>query len=306
MHFQADDLKPIGATLNRIQQTLGLDSDQMAMLLDIVPRQYSKALQEGETLPARSLMLLARELNLSFDALMMDQFCYRTLARHFSGDTSAIPEKYTEHGKGKRRILTTLLDFAESTTDWRRRLGLMRFLQINEAALEDPNSVINLRCTIEAVEWLYDQAGGGDTLTRLGKDMLLSPLNEYWTRDLKKSRSFYELFEVACSETGTLYQNVEKNFLWKIHRIIPGEKIVVRGMVSDEVREQISFRHIRSKPGFSVRQSLFAHMPQLLGLPQAPVRISRPFDSHSNFCEMELDSSTVLAANRKKAMCLLN
>ena len=311
MHFQTDIIgepKPTVPTLLRIQRTLGMGSEQMAILLDMSRADYQKLIQDQQDVPARNMMQLCKELNLSFDSVMLDQFCYRTMARQFYGDANAIPKKYVIAGKSKRRVLANLLDFVESVSDWERRLELMRYLQISEAALEDPNGTVNLRCTVEAVEWLYRASrGNSKTIHALGKNIMLGATQSAPLFDeIKRCRSIYELFDSLCSESGLSYRYLEKNFLWEIQKIIPGQSILIRGKLNEEVKEQIGDRHIRSKPGAAVRVAMMSAAPQALGLDTAPVNIVDFFEKRKNCFDVEIDISQFLKMHPKSAFSVMS
>ena len=296
---------PIWGVLQRIEKTLGIGPKQMAVLLRLKQATYEDYEQERHEPSVGSLMHLAEHLNISFEALMTNSFCYRTLARHFTGDKAYVPEKYIVAGKSKRRILANLLDYVESETDWARRIELMQYLQISEAALADPEGTINLQCTIEAVEWLYRQYRSEGFLEKMGREMLLAPHYNLLKEELKDTKSLYDLFDSIFFESGVLFKHLEKNFIWTIQKRVPGDRILVRGTVNEEIMGQVSQKHVRSHAGFLVRKGILSTMPNFLGLGAAPARITDFFSSRKNSCDMEIDISQIIRTQPRRSMDLV-
>ena len=309
MSFQDRDLSappPIWPTLIKVRRTLGVGPTQMAELMCLTRAEYEKFAKDMTEPPARALLELCRVLHVSFDQLMTNQFCYRTMARHFYGDTVSIPEKYTIAGKSKRRVLANLLDFVEMASDYQRRLELMRYLQVNDAALADCDGTVNLRCTMDAVAWLGYYSQNDEMLKLLGREMLLSPQNAPAYSGLKHCRSIYELLEALMFERGILYTHFEKNFLWKIHKIIPGKKVIVRGYVSPEVREQVGDELVRSRGGVLGRIGMASAMPEIVGWESVPAAIRDFLDKSGGYYQVEFDISRIITTSPRMSLGLVH
>lgn len=293
-------------TLTRIRRTLGVGPKQMSALMLLTREEYCKLAQEQKDLPARCTLQLCRALNISFEMLMTESFCYRALARQFYGDRTAIPEKYTLAGKSKRRVLANLLDYVEVASDWQRRLELMRHLQINESALADPDGTVNLRCTVEAIEWLHRQSKNDESLQLLGQKIMLGAQSPGTIGELQQCRSIYDLFDAICYEKGLSYRHFEKNILWKIDKVFRGEKIIIRGYLNEEVHEQIGGRYIKSRPTSAVRAAMMSVAPQILGWGRVPTEMVDPFLRDDNTCCMEVDISLFVRAHAKSRLTLVH
>ena len=293
-------------TLTRIRRTLGVGPKQMAELMTLSLADYLRLQREGKDPPAYAVLHLCRNVNISFDLFMMDSFCYRTMARQYFDDHSAIPEKYLIAGKSKRHVLSNMLDFVESVSDWQWRLELMRYLQINESALADPHGAINLRCTVDAIEWLERQSKSDTALERLGEKIMLGVQTPVTIGELKSCHSIYDLFDALSFESGLSYRHFEKNILWTIDKVVPNDKILIRGHLSDEVREQIGERHLKSRAAAVVRASMMSAAPKILGWDNVPVRVVDPFTSDSSSYGVEVDISQFVKSHPRSRLTLAN
>lgn len=307
MSIQASHINseiPIWPTLTKLYRTLGISSEQMAELLQLTRSEYQKYSKAKKQLPAGALLKLSRELHISFEDLMTNNFCYRSVAQHYHGDKSNIPEKYTLSGKSKRRVLANILDFVEIASDYQRRLELMRHLQVNESALKDEEGTINLRCTMEAVAWLGHYSGNDLLLMKLGREMLLTRQNQKIFEPLEKCGSIYELFDALFFENGILYKHFEKNFLWKIVKIIPGEKIFVDGLLDEEVKESIDDSVVRSRGGRLGRVGMCSAFSELGGWEPIPVSVTF-LPEKKTVCRLEFDISNLIRSTPKTQFGLI-
>ena len=308
MRIQDHDLTlpPIWATLDRVRRTLGVGSKHMAELMRMTLPEYQKYSLQRKEPPAGSLLYLCRNLYISFDLFMMNSFCYRTMARHYYGDKSIIPEKYTIAGMSRRRVLTSLLDFVEVASDYQRRLELMRHLQINESALTDAEGTVNLRCTMEAVDWLHHYSQNDELLEQLGRGMMLNPQNQPIFSQLKSCRTVYELYDALMSESGLFYTQFEKNFLWKIHRVIRGEKILIRGTVNEEVRLAVGDSLVQSRGGALGRAGMVSAATEIMGWDRVPVKVTNGAAGDRHIYEVEVDISKLIKTSPRQRLTLVH
>jgi hypothetical protein len=282
--------------LLRIQVSLGINSKKFSSLMQLPEKDFLKMKGYRLDPPIRNTLFLAEALNLSFDHLITGKIDYTTLTQQFLGHKDYLPEKYCLAAYGKRRIALGLLNYIETHHGWTKRAQLLRHFQISEAAFSNPEAPINLRFSIDAVEWMFQYFRSYSVLETMGQKMVTGMSHQPFRDELKPTRNLAEFFEALFG--GILEKHVEKNFLWKI-QTLNGQSLRVRGYPNPEVAEASGTECVQSFSGLVVRKGMLSALPTYLNYSPAPVKIIRQFDDRP-YCELELELDTIVQMKKSR------
>lgn len=250
--------------------------------------------------PIRNTLLLAEALNLCLDHLLTGKIDYTAMTQQFLGLKDYLPEQYCIAAYGKRRIALGLLNYIESQFGWTKRVQLLRHFQISEAAFSNLDAPINLRFSIDTIEWMYQHFRSEAVLNTMGQKLMTGITHQPFREDLKSTRNLAEFFDAVFG--GTLEKHIEKNFIWKI-QTMNGQILRVRGFPNPEVAEATGLNCVQSYPGLIVRKGILSALPTYLNYSPAPAKIVRNFDDHS-YCELELELDAIVQLKKMRQLFL--
>jgi hypothetical protein len=282
-------------TLERVQVSLGVDNALFAELMRLTENEWLRLKGSGREPVVRSVMALAQELRVSFEALMEDRVDYSTMALQFHGHEGCLPERYLCGAFGRMRIAQDYLDRVEKHLGWRKRAHLLRHLQLTEQALSDPETPINLNLTTDIIQWVLAEDGDDGTLLRMGSGLLEAQRQGPIGLALAPSQNLRELYEGFFG--GVLERFWEKNYLWRLHSLTATEARI-RGVPNPDMLQMIGERCAKNYATCLLRKGIVSAIPTLLGYAPNEVTKTACVALGDDYCEFSVDLSSSIRASR--------
>lgn len=294
-------LPPLWDTLRKIEFALGIGAAQMCEFLKITRREYERLKLSGAEPSLSSIFLLCDHLHVSFGTLVEGRIDYPTLVAHFVGKRDYLPEKYTSQAFTKKRVVLNILNHIEWIFGAEVRTVALRDLQLSEAAFVDLDETVNLRLTVDLIEWVRKNYKSNSMIEDMGKEILITKPNQKMVSELQESRNVRELFEFFFS--GAISTYLEKNVQWKLDRI-RGNEVLVTGTASDEIFA-LGKRYVSSPPTFLYRKGILSAVPRFLNLPDADVTVKKDFREGKR-CQFSVDIEPLVREFHKKGFQLVH
>lgn len=279
-------LIPVWQNIFKIQFYLGLNNSKLSELLEVTPDELRKFKTKQKEPPLANIFKFCQNLNIDFSSFMTGMFDFKTLNKHYSGDFQYIPEKYLESAQTKKRVIVNMLKHIEDNYGYDQKLMALRSLQIFEAGLENLDETVNLRLSVDLINWINYYIQAPNALHELGQELLFNRLNSHLILELKGTKNVRTLFEKVFDEF--LEKYMEKNLKWTIHQM-SNDELVVRGRVNQEVSNHLEKKYILSQTGMKVRLGLLSSFPMVFGLAAPSGRITKPLEHEADYCELKLD-----------------
>jgi hypothetical protein len=210
---------------------------------------------------------LAQSIPLSIDAIYKGRIDYKALAEHHFGNKQHLPERYTSGATTSRlRTAINVLDYVHHHYGWERRQRLLSRFQMNEVLLSDPESLINIRFSIDLTTAIYQQNRNSFELEKIGAFSTVTHSKSIIGERMRLARSIPELYEIMLSEL--LEKHVEQNYAWVLEKMTPTH-CLIKGTPKDGVTATVGAEFLRNPLACRLRLGFFAAIPGYLQLPSA-------------------------------------
>lgn len=289
--FQPNSWPDFWVVLNRIQGTLRLKDAHMAELMRMTEKEFRRLKNRRIEPRVPAGMALAHALNIGFDSLILNNIDYVALERHFYGESSYIPEKYTVAAQSHRRTVINLLNFIEMRRGWEMRQQTLRRFQLSESMFAEPDALINLRLPVDISEWLYKQFPNERFFYDMGKNSFETHSRSVVGEELRSSRNLRELFEMMFAGVAEKY--IERNLKWVLttkHYPI----YTIEGTPSEELRSALGDQIYRSHATCLVRKGFISSIACYLGHPAQTVTKTACLAHGDSSCKFSVDLSEAL------------
>ena len=89
-------LPPLWKTVDKIQDTLGINNFLMASLMCLKEKEFERFKKFNKDPSVTSAFSLCDSLNIGFESLMEGEIDYKAVFNQYFGNKSYLPEKYSE------------------------------------------------------------------------------------------------------------------------------------------------------------------------------------------------------------------
>jgi hypothetical protein len=256
-------------TLEQIRHTLNLDHFQFADLLTLTEKEYWALRKKRREPSISSTVELTKRLNIGFDTLVLNQFDYQTLEKHFYGEVDHLPEKYRIGAFSKRRAVAPYLNFVQDHFGRENRSLLLREFQLTNSAFLDPNAPINLRFAIDLGNYILKYQSDPALLIEMGKYSVSSHKNTLISELLAQESTLSLVFEKMATEITP--KMIESNYHWKIESETP-QTLLLKGTPTLDLQSYHPKEYVFSRVACLFRTGVISAIPTYLDFPFFPVK----------------------------------
>jgi|GEM_PF-2827964 len=189
------------------------DSD-MADHLKITGKEWEK-ISDGSREPSLiALSAFAESLELDLDSLFQQNIDLNLLCRRWHSDQKdIIPDRYLPGAFSRVRTSRTLLDFIEFYFGWRMRQKVLGSLNMNEAAIADPERMINVQFFMDICKTMKTFGYSDEVIRRMGEFSVYSNRGGVVGQMFADCDTPKEVYEKVVPVLGNYF---EKNHLYRI------------------------------------------------------------------------------------------
>ena len=253
--------KNLAASLESIRLALNLNAQDWCELLQLSNREYQRITDLRKQIPGSRLVTLAHSLDLSIESLLTGRIDYRALSAHLSGDTTFIPEKYLTAAFSKRRTLSNILRYVDTTLGGHVSLNVLRTLQVTPSALRATEEDINIQFATDVLTELKRRNLPASYFERLGMNSIVQTQNSTFGRALSECRTTLELYRTFCEEKISYH---EKNGTYEVIKG-PDQSLVVEFISNPEVNEILKMKYFGSQEICDFKTGVISKIPHYIG-----------------------------------------
>jgi hypothetical protein len=285
----------LGETFERIRVQLQLNSDEWTDTLAMQPSAYRTAIDSGVGLTETHVENLADALDLDPEAILNATLDFQALEAHRKGNVDYIPTRYSQVAFSKRRTSNYILEFVEREYGWRKKLEILRKLQVTESALQNTEGWINIRFLQDVCHSIVDLTGNPNILQHVGEYSYVanrfSPIGKIY-RSLSGPK---ELFEATFPELAGKYY--DKNTHYRLLKLTDTDSIL-EATANPEVAEGLKTKRVGSPGVCAQKIGVLASFMGYLNLPFAKVEHPSCIHRGDQRCLFSVDFSDAAYASK--------
>ena len=273
------------STLHRISVMLDISYNKIAEMMEMSPARYAALRRTRKDPPVSSAMALGKRLNIGFDALVMNNFDYKVMARQYAGNLIDMPERYVENALSRKRTVITFLDFIEENFGIAQRGLILRKFQMTEAMLADPQELINVRFAVDLTNYLMDYYQNPYLLKHMGQYSAQRNTSHEAIQEFRDVLSAEEIFERAFQ--GFVPKYLERNFSWRILQM-DEKSCIVEGVPTEEFLATPNAGELLTTNVCAIRTGILSYMPNYAKLGSARVEHTECVAQGAHSCKFHI------------------
>lgn len=273
--------------LHEIREFVGLDNQEFGNFLGIDPKLLENKLLCRRNLLAPEVERITAFMNLSFEDFMSGRIDLKVLSSRFLGSEDRLPERYRLAAKSKRRTSIHLINTIEKKGGAHLKKRLLRFLQVDEGTLLNPDREINILFVMDVCRWLGALGLDDSMLFEFGRSSYYQNRNTQLGKALSNHRSLKDLLEVVFLDWVSKHfdQNCDYS-LSKLNSEIAVVKAVPNEEVSHFLRPFLGVSaHLGSTQVCAAKAGSFSSLSGYLALPFMQVEEKRCIHRGDPACE---------------------
>jgi hypothetical protein len=263
------DIPNFWDTINRIGVTLNLTMDEIAEMMEVTPYRLQTMQKFNKEPNVSSAMAFSKRINVSFEALVLDRFNYKLMAQQYFGNNSSLPERYSEFALSKRLTVIPHLDYIENYFGWAARALVLRRFQMTEAMFVDPQAPINMRFSLDLIDYLLNYYRNPQILEHMGWNSARNTRTSALAGELRGADTPEEIYERMTD--GAIARFVERNFFWKLLSVSDGE-CMIEGSPSDESTQMPDYKTLFTRGACMIRSGFISYLPNYANFRSARVK----------------------------------
>lgn len=247
--------------IDRIQQALFLDDDNMARLFELSRADFKKARQSKQCFPLKNLHSFTQRLSVSLDKLIEGNIDLIQIQSLFLGKITELPRRYNYGKLSKSRTLINCLDYIDLRLGARVKNSLLKSLQIDPRFFNCPNKSMNINVLTDLCEQLIQLGFSQSEFKSLGKRSYATNSNTELGQQLRSHSTIEELFEDICSNQSVKF---DQNFNYKISKV-ERNAIYIQSQPTDIAMDLMKLKNIGNKTICHTKLGVFSTFPRYLG-----------------------------------------
>ena len=271
--------------LLEVQSKLQWSDSNMADHLHVTGKDWEK-ISEGSKEPSLvELSAFAESLELDMERLFEQSLDLNLLCRRLNDGKDSLPERYIPGAFSRVRTSRTLLDFIEFYFGWRMRQKVLNHLNMNEAAIANPERFINVQFFMDICKTMKGFGYSDDILRRMGEFSIYSNRGGVVDRMFSDCPTPREVYEKVVPVLGTCF---EKNHRYRILNL--GENhCTMEALVQEELLDALKVSKIGSLEGCLTRGGVGASFALYAGPYQTSVKELECIHAGSHRCVFRLE-----------------
>jgi len=204
--------KALWKTFSKIQRVLGVRDGELAEMLCLSIKDFTRLRHEQRELSTSKIFSLADILHVSVENIWKDEIDYRALVESFHGNQAHIPERYDHAAFSKRRTAVTLVGFSEAAWGTTFANLTLRHFQIHPAALFRPDKMINIHFLTDFCAYLKRQGVAQNRFYEMGRFSVASNRGSALDQAIQKEKNARGVYERVFEELVNVYYDKNWNY----------------------------------------------------------------------------------------------
>jgi hypothetical protein len=274
----------------------------MADLLIMTDKNYELRNASENPPNAMGVLSLTKQFNLDPRKFVAGSVDWDTLIQRLSGDSDAIPERYSVAAFSRRRTSNHVLSYLDRNLGSDYVSDLLNRFDLTESAFVDPDAYINL-------QFLTDLC---DHLTKLGLRPNQFKAIGYESARINKNLGFSQhiLESLKIKDAyAFLFDNLmgyfDRNCEYRVVRLTE-TSCMVEAKQNNDVADALGKKTIGSAATCQIKSGVGASFPMSLGLPVADVRELKCIHRGDSVCTFEFNFENSVFAQKRGLLSAYN